>query len=117
MHKDKNTKNTSNLENFLNTNSNWEVISPVSQKFLPSHEQLIREYKFSSDKDTYEFAYAILVLSEEHNHHPTLIAEWHKVTLVWSTHSQKTVTELDIKLAKLSDDVYQKIEKGKLNDS
>ncbi len=110
MHKESNNKNTSNLQNFLDTSSDWKVISPDNQKFLPPHEQLIREYGFSSDKYTYEFAYAVLVIAEEHNHHPTLIAEWHKVTLVWSTHSKKTVTELDIEMAKLSDEIYQKIE-------
>ena len=106
-------KNTSNkdLHNFLDKKSKWKVISPDNQKFMPQHEQLIREYEFSSDKNTYEFAYEILVLAEEHNHHPTLIAEWHKVTLVWSTHSHKTVTELDIKMAELSDETYQKIVK------
>ncbi len=92
--------------------SKWKVINPVDQKFLPSHEQLIREYEFSSDKQTYEFAYAILVIAEENNHHPTLVAEWHKVTLVWSTHSQKRITELDIEMAKLSEEIYKKIEKG-----
>ncbi len=110
MSEDKNT-NTKNLQNFLDANSKWEVFSPDNQKFLSPHEQLIREYEFSSDKNTYEFAYAILVLAEEHNHHPTLIAEWHKVTLVWSTHSHRTVTELDMEMARLSDETYQKIVK------
>lgn len=104
--------NLTNLQNFLNSHSKWNVISPVDQKFLPTHEQLIREYAFSSDKNTYEFAYAVLVLAEEYNHHPTLVAEWHKVTLVWSTHSQKSITELDIEMAKRSDDIFLKIEKG-----
>lgn len=110
MIEDKNT--TNDLQNFLDTHSKWKVFSTDRQKFLSSNEQLIREYEFSSDKNTYEFAYAILVLAENHNHHPTLIAEWHKVTLVWSTHSQKSVTELDIEMAKLSDETYKKIEKG-----
>jgi 4a-hydroxytetrahydrobiopterin dehydratase len=101
--------NMTNLQNFLERYSKWKVINPVDQKFLSSHEQLIREYEFSSDKNTYEFAYAVQVIAEEHNHHPTLVAEWHKVTLVWSTHSQKTITKLDIEMAKLSDDIYLKI--------
>lgn len=113
MIEDKNT-NAKILQNFLDTNSKWEVISPDNQKFLPSHEQLIREFEFSSDKNTYEFAYTILVLAEKHNHHPTLIAEWHKVTLVWSTHSHRTVTQLDIEMARLSDETFQKIEKGEM---
>jgi len=111
MIEDKNKNITNDLHNFLNTHSKWKVISLDNQKFLSSHEQLIREYEFSSDKNTYEFAYAILVLAEEHNHHPTLIVDWHKAALVWSTHSKKCVTELDIEMAKFSDDIYQKIEK------
>ncbi|MBW6472884.1 MAG: 4a-hydroxytetrahydrobiopterin dehydratase [Anaerolineaceae bacterium] len=106
-----NNNTTKILQSFLDANSKWKVISSDNQKFLSSHDQLMREYEFSSDKNTYEFAYAILVQAEEHNHHPTLIAEWHKVTLVWSTHSHRTVTELDIEMAKLSDEIYQKIVK------
>lgn len=110
MQGEKNNNTKINLPKFLDTYSHWKVISPVNQKFLPSHEQLIREYEFSSDKHTYEFAYAILVLAEKHNHHPTLIAEWHKVTLVWSTHSQKSITAWDVEMAKLSDETYRKFE-------
>ena len=100
--------NKQDYEVFIKMYPDWEVINPKDQKFLPSHEQLLRTYSFSSDKDTYDFSYKILVLAEEKNHHPTLVAEWHKVTLSWSTHDQKSITQLDLEMAKLSDEIFAK---------
>lgn len=105
------------LQKFLENNSEWDVVREENQKFLSSHDQLIREYEFSSRKSAYQFTYAILKLAEEYDHDPILIAEWHKVTLVWSTHSEKAVKELDIELATHSDTIYQNINKGDENDS
>ncbi len=112
MQNDIKNKNNSDLEKFLEKNSSWTKVCAENQKFLSAHDQLIREYKFSSRKSSYEFAYAILKLAEEHDHDPILIAEWQKVTLVWSTHSEKAVTELDIKMATHSDEIYKNMNKG-----
>jgi pterin-4a-carbinolamine dehydratase len=105
-------KNTYNLENFLQNNSSWTKVCAENQKFLSDHDQLIREYKFSSRRSSYEFAYAILKLAEEYDHDPILIAEWQKVTLIWSTHSEKAVTDLDIKMASHSDEIYNNLNRG-----
>lgn len=101
-------QNDIDLQKFINENSNWSIVHESNQKFLASHDELIREYEFSSRKSTYEFVNAILKLAEKHDHDPTLIAEWHKVTLIWSTHSKKAVTDLDIEMATLSDEIYKK---------
>ena len=108
MPNDSNNKNTAKLQSFLKENSNWTIVHAQNQKFLASHDELIREFEFSSAKSTYEFVNAILKLAEKHDHDPTLVAEWHKVTLIWSTHSKKAVTELDLEMATLSDEIYKK---------
>jgi len=89
--------------------SNWEKLASYNHNFFPEHEFLVRVYKFKSDKSTNQFVSRILNLAEKENHHPLLIAEWHKVTLSWSTHDQKSITSLDYKLARKSDEIYLKI--------
>lgn len=89
--------------------SNWEKLELYDHNFFPKHEFLIRVYKFESDKGTNQFVSEILNLAEKENHHPLLIAEWHKVTLSWSTHDKKSITGLDYKLARKSDEIYLKI--------
>jgi len=93
----------------------WEKMESYDHNFFPKHEFLIRIYKFESDKRTNQFVSEILNLAENENHHPLLIAEWHKVTLSWSTHDKKSITGIDYKLARKSDEIYLKInpDKGK----
>jgi len=88
---------------------NWEKMVSYNYDFFPKHEFLVRVYRFESDKSTNRFVSKILNLAEIENHHPLLIAEWHKVTLSWSTHDQKSITGLDYKLARKSDEIYLKI--------
>ncbi len=109
MTNDLNNQDTPNLQKFLKENSNWTIVHGQNQKFLASHNELIREYEFSSRNSTMEFVNAILKLAEKQDHDPTLIVEWHKVTLVWSTHSKKAVTDLDLEMAIRSDEIYKKM--------
>lgn len=104
-----NNENTTNLQKFLKEKQDWTIVHAQNQKFLSSHDELIREYKFSSSKSTIEFVNAILKLAEKQDHDPTLISEWHKVTLVWSTHSKKAVTDLDLEMATRSDEIFKKM--------
>ncbi len=117
MHNDLKNKITTNLESFLEKNSSWNIVRAESKNFLSAHDQLSREYKFSSRRSTYKFAEAIIKLADEHDHDPILIAEWHKVTLIWSTHSEKAVKGLDIEMATHSDKIYQNMHQGDGNDS
>jgi 4a-hydroxytetrahydrobiopterin dehydratase len=87
----------------------WEKLDSFNHDFFPKHEFLIRVYKFDSDKSTNQFVAEILDMAEKENHHPLLIAEWHKVTLSWSTHEKKSITSIDIRSARISDEIYQKI--------
>jgi len=96
-----------NLQDLTKSGNNWKIIQYTNQLFIPTHEQLMAQYSFTSDKDTYDFINQILIVAEEMNHHPTLIAEWHKVTLFWSTHDKKSISDLDIIMARKSDDIYQ----------
>jgi 4a-hydroxytetrahydrobiopterin dehydratase len=97
------------LKNQMDTIPEWKKVNSIEKSFFPDHEFLIREYKFKSDKTTSQFIFNVLEEAEKENHHPLLIFEWHKVTLSWSTHDQKSITDKDFRLAKLSDEIYSKI--------
>jgi 4a-hydroxytetrahydrobiopterin dehydratase len=106
------------MENMSNTNKKsndldamekipeWKKMVSYDHNFFPNHEFLIRVYKFDSDNSTNQFVSKILNIAEKENHHPLLVAEWHKVTLSWSTHDQKSITDIDYKLATKSDEIY-----------
>ena len=66
-------------------------------------ERLVKEYKFKNFVLAMHFSNEIAELAELHNHHPMIITEWGKVTLHWWTHTAQGISELDIKLSKLSD--------------
>ena len=66
-------------------------------------ERLVKEYPFKNFVMAMHFSNEIAELAELHNHHPMIITEWGKVTLHWWTHTAKGISELDIKLSKLSD--------------
>ena len=66
-------------------------------------DHLIKQYKFKNFVSAMHFSNEIAELAEIHNHHPTIITEWGKVTLHWWTHTAKGITALDLKLAELSD--------------
>lgn len=66
-------------------------------------ERLVKEYKFKNFVLAMHFSNEIAELAEMHNHHPMIITEWGKVTLHWWTHTAQGISELDIKLSKLSD--------------
>jgi 4a-hydroxytetrahydrobiopterin dehydratase len=97
------------IEKFLKENPGWKVISPKNKKFFPAHDQLFREYKFPSDQTTNECAYSILQLSEKQNHHPLLVIEWRKISISWSTHEIKSIHQLDLEMAKKSDEIFSKL--------
>ena len=87
----------------------WEKKRELKKQFFPNHVFLLREYLFDSDEQTRIFITLILDMAENENHHPLLIFEWHKVTISWSTHEKKTITKIDYKLAKKTDEIYKQI--------
>lgn len=46
------------------------------------------------------FVQSVALLAEKANHHPDIVIQWNKVTLVLSTHSAGGLTEKDFSLAK-----------------
>ena len=48
---------------------------------------LTREFMFKNFSDAVKFSAKIAELADEQDHHPKLIIEWGKVSILWWTHS------------------------------
>ena len=59
-----------------------------------------REVSFSTYLDGLEFVKKAAFLSEKLNHHPQIVLEYKRVTIVSMTHEPLGITELDFQLAK-----------------
>ena len=69
---------------------------------------LSREFKFNSFRIGLEFVNIIGDISETLNHHPDIMLSWSAVTISITTHSIKSLSELDVELARRIDNSYLK---------
>lgn len=65
--------------------------------------KLIKRYHFSNFVDAITFTNRVGDLAERDNHHPTLITEWGKVTVLWWTHDSNGLEQKDFLMAKKTD--------------
>ncbi|MGK0249878.1 MAG: 4a-hydroxytetrahydrobiopterin dehydratase [Oleispira sp.] len=77
----------------------WQVVS------IEGIERLVKSFIYKNFVTAMHFSNEIAELAELHNHHPVIISEWGKVTLHWWTHTAKGISDLDIKLAQLSNEL------------
>lgn len=68
-------------------------------------QQLVRSIEFADFPTAVEFVNRLAPRCEELDHHPDLALRWRTVELVLSTHSAGGVTEKDVRLAGVVDEV------------
>lgn len=68
-------------------------------------EQLYKAYSFKNFVQALEFTNKVGELAESANHHPKIITEWGKVTLVWWTHKINGLHKNDFICAAKSDQI------------
>ncbi|MFZ4062833.1 MAG: 4a-hydroxytetrahydrobiopterin dehydratase [Polynucleobacter sp.] len=68
-----------------------------------------REFIFTNFECAFEFMGLCAKYAEKINHHPDWSNSWNKVNVRLSTHSMKTLTELDILMAQAMDRFAQQI--------
>jgi 4a-hydroxytetrahydrobiopterin dehydratase len=80
------------------------------QSWVKSHKgwarksnALMKEFHFSSFRDSIVFVNRVATLADEANHHPDIDVRYDRVTLTLSTHSAGGITEKDLKLAEQVD--------------
>lgn len=71
-------------------------------------DQMERTYEFEDFGEAMGFVTRVALAAEKMDHHPDIDIRWNKVTLVLSTHSEGTLTDLDANLARRADAAAQR---------
>ena len=89
--------------NYMQQVPDWNII-PVD-----GVDRLQRLYKFKDFVDALSFTNKVGALAEEQDHHPALLTEWGKVTVIWWTHVIKGLHQNDFVCAAKSDQLFNTI--------
>lgn len=79
----------------------WHVIDGESIA------KLQREFKFDDFVTALAFADKVGKIAEENGHHPRIIVDWGKVSVLWWTHAVKGLHRNDFVMAAKTDSLYQ----------
>jgi len=66
----------------------WDLIDDGVKK-------LKKEFSFSNYIDSVDFSNKIAYMAEQEDHHPQIILEWGKVTVIWWSHKIKGLHKND----------------------
>jgi len=69
-------------------------------------KRLQRVFKFEDFAKALRFTDRIGELAEAHDHHPTLLTEWGRVTVTWWTHAVHGLHPNDFIMAAKTDELY-----------
>lgn len=69
---------------------------------------LKRDFKFKTFVEAFSFMTAIALEAEKADHHPDWYNSYNKVSIAFSTHSEKGVTQLDYDLAAKADTFFKR---------
>jgi 4a-hydroxytetrahydrobiopterin dehydratase len=64
---------------------------------------LQRGFRFKDFREAMEFVNRLADEAEEANHHPDIAISWNAVTVRWSTHTKRAITERDVEMARRTD--------------
>ena len=70
-------------------------------------KKLICSFAFLNYKDSVEFANKVAILAEKEDHHPEIILEWGKVTVIWWSHKIMGLHKNDFICAAKTDEIYK----------
>lgn len=80
----------------------WEVID------IDTEAKLQKKFKFKDFVEAMNFADTVGKTAEENGHHPRLIIDWGKVTVLWWTHAVKGLHRNDFIMAAKTDEIFKK---------
>lgn len=76
----------------------WKIVDGAIEK----------EFRFKSYLRGLDFAYALGKIAETQNHHPDIVVGWHRVTVRFSTHAIKGLSENDFIMAAKTELEYRR---------
>ena len=83
----------SEISKLLKSVPEWKVVTEEGEK------RLQRTFTFADFRKALDFTNKVGELAEAEQHHPMLVTEWGKVTVVWWTHSAKGLHRNDFIMA------------------
>ena len=72
----------------INEIEGWDVIDDGVKK-------LKKEFSFSNYRDSVDFSNKVADMADKEDHHPQIILEWGKVTVIWWSHKIKGLHKND----------------------
>lgn len=85
------------LSDLLSQVPDWSLVD------IRGVKQLQREFRFKTYAEALAFTNALADLAEQHDHHPSILLEWGKVTVNWWTHTVSGLHINDFILAEKTD--------------
>ena len=74
-------------------------------EWIERNDAIRRTFQFTVFAHAMSFVNQIAEAADSANHHPDIDIRYNKVTLVLSTHDSGGITELDVQLAAVADDL------------
>jgi 4a-hydroxytetrahydrobiopterin dehydratase len=81
----------------------WEIVEQDGIK------KLGRVFRFDDFAGALAFTNAVGELAEEENHHPALLTEWGRTTVMWWTHKIKGLHRNDFVMAAKTDELHRRL--------
>jgi 4a-hydroxytetrahydrobiopterin dehydratase len=75
--------------------------------FDESSSAITRQFVFPDFAHAFSFMSQIAKLAEAHHHHPEWQNVYNKVSITWTTHDVKGLSQKDIELARLCDQIFE----------
>lgn len=69
-------------------------------------DRITKEYKLKNYIESVGFVTKVALLAERADHHPDIVLQYNKVTIMLTTHSEDGITEKDFALAREIEGVY-----------
>jgi 4a-hydroxytetrahydrobiopterin dehydratase len=91
------------IEDLLLHVHQWQV------KEVDGMKRLEKVFKFKNFLQALEFTNKVGAIAEEENHHPLIVTEWGRVTLVWWSHKIKGLHKNDFIMAAKTDEIFEDI--------
>ncbi len=88
---------------WLSTLNNWTLVNEDNVA------QLLKVYAFDDFLQAMAFANQLGQLSEQYQHHPSILVEWGRVTVRWWTHKIQGLHRNDFVMAAKTDDLKNHI--------
>ena len=90
------------IQELLSQTPSWKVFEEEGTK------KLICSFAFSDYEQSLEFTNKIAHLAEKEDHHPEIVLEWGKVTVIWWSHKINGLHMNDFICASKTDVIFNK---------